>query len=166
MKNNTVKILKVLKDADWCPLGFHKSLTDLYAGRNHSSKSKKIQHLFRSTPKKTRLLFGMKETKSFLLLLARLCGLLAQTGTWDTTGTTQRGLLCTHIPKLDKRKVQGHLSWPAVCLQISTIPCTCQGIGGSDQGGQQTQDTHGGYLLLQRKAAISTAGKPKVAQTD
>lgn len=64
--NNTVKMLKVLKDADWCPLGFHKSLTNLYAGRNHTSKSKEIHHFFRNTPKKTSLQFVWKSQKQNL----------------------------------------------------------------------------------------------------
>lgn len=55
MKGSTVKRFKVSKDAEWCLLGFCFSVRQLYASRNHSSKSKEIRHPFRNPPKKTSL---------------------------------------------------------------------------------------------------------------
>lgn len=51
------------KDADWCLLGFHISIRDLYTSRNHSLKSKEIKHLFRNPPEKNSLLCAQKPQK-------------------------------------------------------------------------------------------------------
>ena len=140
MKDNTLKIFRVPKDADWCLLGFHLSMKDLYTSRNHCSKSKEIKHLFRNPPKKGCYLCAQKPQKesntmqnnpfychspSYVAFL--LCQAL---GTQQALPKYDFSARMDHISKLRKRKVQHNLSRLAVRLWASTIPRAHQGIGG------------------------------------